>query len=117
MPKGNNLVLLWNCLSLQSSLAHIALSSLQKYTERKSRYNLKTFLSTLIKWGTTNLIQSISNRRFDISGVVLENGNKYTFEVNATDNVGNKALPSSKTWYTGKLSSRFSSYIPLPFSC
>ena len=52
------------------------------------------------------MIQLIFNRRFDTSSIALENGNKYTFEVNATDNVGNKALPSTHTWYTGKISSR-----------
>ena len=59
-----------------------------------------------MKWSPTNVIQLIFNRKFDISSVVLENGNRCTFEVNAIDNVGNKALPSTQTWYFGKISSR-----------
>ena len=39
-----------------------------------------------------------------MSSIVLESGSKYTFEVNATDYVGNKALPATWTWYTGKIS-------------
>ena len=66
----------------------------------------KHFNQLFIKRSAINVIQLTFNRRLDISSVVLENGNKYTFEVNATDNVGNKALPSTQTWYTGKISSR-----------
>ena len=45
------------------------------------------------------------NHRFDTSSIVLESGKNYTFEVNATDYVGNKARPSTWTWHTGKINS------------
>ena len=48
-------------------------------------------------------IKFMFDHRFDMSSIVLESGYKYTFEVNATDYVGNKALPSAWTWYTGKI--------------
>ena len=49
--------------------------------------------------------------RFDMSSIMLESGNKYTFEVNATDYVGNKAVPSTWTWYTGEISLRVRRWI------
>ena len=46
-----------------------------------------------------------------MSSIMLESGNKYTFEVNATDYVDNKAMPSTWTWYTGKINLRATRWI------
>ena len=56
-------------------------------------------------------IKLMFDLRFDMSSIMLESGNKYTFEVNATDYVDNKAMPSTWTWYTGKINLRATRWI------